>query len=490
MKFKYTALGANNQKLEGVLEADSLDAAREQLHKMNLAVIAINELTTEEEAAAEQVTMLRKSKEGIKTFYFTALDPQKKEVNGTIDSKEPSSAFRRLIMEYQFNVIDLYPDGSPDPEAESFKPEFKEWRAMMEEEGQSVKKQATASDKNELEESEKVSEEIVAEMDGFIVNTKSILKDFRAQYSDAMLKEIERVLGELERIRSSNNLKHITKLCNELYELASYPDAAQEENPDDKYKEAVSKLGKSGFIANSFQLLKAHSLQKRLTRFSKITAVFGKIQMAIRGKKGGETTDRLEQRMRSRRARWFTHLTRSLKGETGEDYPTLIKVISKFLSFISAPSTILRRARKQEMNRAFRDWQRYRKEAPLRKAKEAKAGEIAAVEPEIGEELPALPKKDYSPFFAEIDSFVGWLLFFYISYFYLTSFSIERNIGLPKALVAKTLTSPLILNISIFLVVAHLALTLKIKFFRTNFLGSLFLFFLSFGLFTLLIINF
>lgn len=488
MKFKYTALGANNQKLEGILEAETLEVAREQLHKMNLSVVAIAELTTAEEAATEEEIRAKKSKEGIKTYFFVALDSQKKEVNGTIDSREPSSAFRRLMMEYQFDVLDLYPEDAADPAAESLKPEFEEWKQMVEEEAESQSKKPGLT-RGEPEE-EKVNEEIVAEMDAFIINTKTILKDFRAQYSDLMIREIERVLGELERIRASNNLKHITKLCNELYELISNPDATNPEQTDEKYEEVIEKIKGSGFIANSFQLLKAHSLQKKLARFEKIQTLFSKIEAVFRGKKGQEAGSRLEQKMKSGRARWLSSLTRSLKGRGSEAHPTLMQAVSKFFSYIQAPNSILRRARKQEMIKAYNAWKRYRQEAPLRK--KAAAG-AATSETGVGAEASALPsvkpKRDFSAFFAELDSFVGWLLFFYISYFFLVSFAIEKNVGLSKTLVLKTLSSPMILNISIFLVVAHLAFTLKIRYFKSNFLGSLFLFFLSFGLYAILIIN-
>ena len=124
MKFKYTALGANNQKLEGILDAESLDAAREQLHKMALSVVAINKVSEEELAAQAQKPAEARVAEGITTYYFLAKDPQQKEVNGTIDSKDAYSGFRRLITEYRFEVLDLYPESATDPTAASYKSKF------------------------------------------------------------------------------------------------------------------------------------------------------------------------------------------------------------------------------------------------------------------------------------------------------------------------------------------------------------------------------
>lgn len=493
MKFNYTALGANNQKLEGVLEAESLDAAREQLHKMGLSVVAINEVSAEEATAAEKQKVAEtKTKEGISTYYFVAQDPGKKEVNGTIDAKDAYLAYRRLVTEYRFDVLDLYPQNAVNPAAESSKPKFEEWRSEMEAEGIDLSKKATGA-KEEEEEGEKISEEIIAEMDQFIINTKAILKSHSNHYSEAFFKEIERTLNELERIRASNNLKHITKICNEVYELVSNPDNLEAigEADDSDYSLTMSKLKGSGFIANRFQFQKLHNLQKKLARFEKAQQFFAGIKKIVNRKNASEIDKNLASKVKGRRARWIAKLTRSLKQKKGEDHPSLFKTISKFFAFVSASNTIIRRARKQEMFKSLNQWRTFRKQKKKETKKPAKKGTGAEAGIDISEPTEIeKAKRDFSGFFMELDSFVGWLLFFYIAYFFLVSFAIEKNVGLPKELVLKTLGTPLIVNISIFLVVAHLAFTLKTRFFRSNFLGSLFLFFLSFGIYSILIINF
>lgn len=482
MKLKYTALGANSQKLEGVLEAESVDAAREELHKMGLSIIGINEISEEEFAAESQKAPQTQGEAGIITYYFLAKDAQQKEVNGTIDSKDAYSAFRRLMTEYHFEVVDLYPQSAADPAAESSKSQFEQWKKALEEEGVDLTQKPASGAKNELEEEgEKMSEEIVTEMDQFIINTKKIMSDHRDQYSEAFFKEIEKKLDELERIRASNNLKHITKVCNDLYELISNPDA-QKVTPqgevDKDYADTVSRLKGSGFIANRFQFLQAHSLQKKAQRFARIQKMFTKILKMVNRSKAGEIDARLEQKVRGRQAKWLSRLTSQIKGEGKESAPSFMGVIRKFFAFVGAGNTIMRRAKKQEMIKSYNEWKAYKKEAKARKAagKAVTEGEVTG--------------RDFSGFFMELDSFVGWLLFFYIAYFFLVSFAIEKNIGLPKELVMKTLASPLIINISIFLLFAHLAFTLKVRLFRANFLGSLFLFFLSFGIYTILMVNF
>jgi len=502
-KFKYTTLSLNNQKLEGVLEADSIELAREELHKMNLSVVAINEVTAEEAAKAEsQEVTDTKKKEGITTYYFIAKDFQGKEVNGTIDSKDPYLAFRRLLTEYQFEIVDLYPSGAVSPETESLKGKFTEWKETMEGEGIDTTRRVSSGTKGELSEDDNSANKAISEeLDRFIINAKKILGDHHDQYSEPFFREVEKTLNELERVRASNNLKHITKICNTLYELIANPDAATADiETDEDYKKTLSALKGSGFISNRLNFMKLHSLQKKSARFEKAQLAIARLYKDLSKKKSEEIERGFMARLKGKRAHWMNQLTRNLKGSGEATRTTLFTVIAKLYNYLTAPNPILRSARRSDLRKSFEKWRIDRKkpkEAPKAdsaaqsgapSAPGAPAPKAAGSQPE--NEIPGDEKRDFSSFFTEVDSFVGWLLFFYIGYFFLADFAIEKNVGLPEELVIKTLVSPLIVNICIFLVFAHLILTLKTKYFRANFLGSLFLFFLGFGIYTLLIVNF
>ena len=73
MKFSYTALSSQNKKLTGVMEAESLDGAQAELHKMGFSILAVNEISEtafEEQKVGEDET---RKKEGITTFAFKGL---------------------------------------------------------------------------------------------------------------------------------------------------------------------------------------------------------------------------------------------------------------------------------------------------------------------------------------------------------------------------------------------------------------------------------
>ncbi len=111
-------------------------------------------------------------------------------------------------------------------------------------------------------------------------------------------------------------------------------------------------------------------------------------------------------------------------------------------------------------------------------------------EPVKGKKEQAHGKWDFTSLFQEADSFIGWLLFFYIAYFFLADFSLEKEFGIPREFVVKTIKTPLLFNIALFLLTAHFLLRLKDRHFRHNILGSLLLFFFGFGLYALTVINF
>lgn len=169
-----------------------------------------------------------------------------------------------------------------------------------------------------------------------------------------------------------------------------------------------------------------------------------------------------------------THETRGNAPKTKKSTPSFWQVTKKYFERLKTSNPILKNTKKQEL------------EALLTLRRTQAVNQNKAEQPPIAFKTT----KDFTSFFMELDSFVSWLIFFYLVYFFLASFSLERTLGLPQDLVLKTLSSPLILNIFIFLMVAHLAFTLKIRWFRQNALGTFFLFFLCFGSYTFLILNF
>ncbi|MBN2096771.1 hypothetical protein JW752_05280 [Candidatus Peregrinibacteria bacterium] len=500
MNFAYTALTKDSKKITGVLEAESQEAAQSELHKMGVAIIAVKEISEAEYEKLKKEQKETGAKKGIQTFTFLAIDPNAKEVEGTIDSMDEYSAYKRLRTEYQFEIRKLYRSDATEAEIQKISGQLLSFEARLETElaegGQSLKKE-----KEEEESEDEINKEIIKEVDKVVINAKKALQEHSKLYSRELLKEINDTLGELQRIRTSNNIKHITEVTNDLYALISNPDKIEEGAENKEYEAILTDIQESALVKKEFELYKKAI---KLTRAKRIFEIIGKKLRNMT-----ETTDDeekkpgfitkiknrihrfLEKSSQKRRAA-LTLKARKPKGRLGI-------FLEKLGSYFKTTSPILKKARYNELKKAFKDLFRKKKKEPQKAEGEAGKAEVPpeTAETEIKKTekkevpaKPAKPKRDFTRIFVELDSFAGWLLCFYIIYFFLAGFALEKNIGLSREFIFKTLKTPLLLNITIFLLVIHFTLRLKNMHFRKNALAAFFLTAFSVGIYLLLIINF
>ena len=504
MKFSYTALTGDNKKMTGVLDTVSLEAAQAELHKMGVAIIAVNEITEEEFERMKTEQAAVSVAKGIQTFTFLALDPNSKEVEGTIDSADDYSAYKRLRTEYKFKINDLYPSNATDDQKQLAKGVLEGFESRLESELAETKSKESKSDENAEGET---SHELIAEIDNIIINTKSLLESKSDLFSNTLLREINDTLGELERVRTSNNVKHITEISNNLYELISNPDKTNGNVSDVAFKSMLTKLQDSALVKKEFDLY------KKAIQSTGMKKIFKSIADKLKSMTASKEDDATKQsnvikKAKNRLHKFLEKLTAKKAPERKKPKSAFAILIETLTSYLKASSPVLKKARKKEFVKALKTLFKKDKKDEIQKTEEkalipevqkssagtSKAGvsEKTAIngESEIRAEDTKKKGRDFTSFFVEIDSFFSWLLSFYIIYFFLVNFSLEKNIGLNKEFVFRTLKSPLILNITIFLLIFHYALRLKNLHFRHNFFASLFLIFLSLGIYAILIINF
>lgn len=498
MKFSYTALSSDNQKLTGVLEAESLDAAQGELHKMGVSIIAINEVSEEEFEKQKETEKKEKATSGIITFTFEAVDPNGKEINGTIDAEDEYSGYKRLRIDYGFKINALYGIDALDAEKDASKGKVDGWEEMLKSEGIEIKTPGQMRGELDSEE-EQIDQKIIKEIDDFIINSKKVLSEHQDKFSPAFVKQIEKTLGELERIRTSNNLKHISEVCNQLYELISHPDQIEEEAiQSSEYANILEIMKGSGIIHKQFDI---HS---KAVGFKKIRTIFDKIMGKLKGE-GQKTLGIKKDFNKEKKAGLLDKIFKKKDKATTKpkEENASIALVKKFFSYLAAPNAVLRKTRKKELfdfyNKLRGGKKKIKKSEKAQETKEVKIEKNKKIEEVVKNDTEEVSmqkteekheKLDTSSIFVEIDSFLGWLLFFYISYLFLVNFSLEKDMGIPREFIIKTLKSPLIINITIFLLFAHLIFKIKNEYFRKNLLGTLFLLFFGFGLYTLLVINF
>jgi len=493
MKFFYTALTTDNKKITGVLDTPDRESAQGELHKMGVAILSVNEISEEEYVKFQAEQEQEKVQKGIRTFMFQATDTFGKDIEGSIDAMDDFAAYKRLREEYQFKVANLYVATATEEEKVRVKaliPGFEDQLKQMQAFTHKGEKKSAAS-QEKAESGDEVDEEIVAEIDRVIINTKKTLENHAGFFSTDLLLEIQNTLGELERVRTSNNIKHITDISNDLYTLISNPDKAEgDAGKDEKYQALLSEVHNSALVRKEFDMY------KKAVEASGLKRVFGDVAKRLKEtteSQGGEGEEpvgfvaKLKRKLgmgKKKKAPQFSRDFGVKKPKT-----KLGDLMEKLGGYFKATSPILKKTRQRELMAALKGIFSGR---PL-------AGEVEAAEgaPETMENVEGAKKagggrkgRDFTGFLVEVDSFVGWLLCFYILYFFLVDFSLEKGIGLPREFVFKTLKTPLLVNVTLFLLLAHFLLRLKNRRMRGNLFAALFLFFLGMGAYVMVVVNF
>jgi len=494
MKYSYTALTTDNKKISGVLEAKDQQAGEAELHRMGVAIIAFEEISDAEFEKLKKEENTKKEESGIKTFTFLAVDPNNQEVEGTIDATEGYTAYKRLINEYKFKVKNLYASNATEAEINAAPGILEGYTARLTEE-QSENKIKNGDSNTEGE--KKIHEEVIKEIDAVIISSKKILESHNDFFSISLIGEIEKKLGQLERVRSSNNIKHITEISNELYELVSNPDKTEGKDIGQEFKAIIGEMEDSALVKKEFDLY------KKAVEASGVNKIFDKITEKL--KAITESTDEEKNKKPSIISKLKLSIHNKLSKLTSrkkkkEKEPSKITIaITEFFKLLKAESPAIKKARKKELKNALKALFS-KSDKKTKEDNSEKADTTTKVKTENEKRIEkkravkAKPEKrgklDFTAFFVEIDSFLGWLLSFYIIFFFMVNISLEKNIILSREFIFKTMKSPLILNITIFILVLHFILRIRNLHFRNNILGTLFLLFLGIGSYAFLIINF
>lgn len=357
MKFSYTALTRDNKKITGVLDMEDLDAARAELHKMGLAVITVAEISDEEYEKLQKEQEAQKVEKGINTYKFLAVDANGKEVEGTIDSMDAYSAYKRLRIEYKLKVSDLHLPTATEQEIEQAKAGLEAFESQMQLDQEALKKEA----KEEEEGEERINKELIAEIDSVIVNAKKILEAHSDLFSQDLLKEIKNTLGSLELIRTSNNIKHITEVSNELYELISNPDKVGEgeEITDEAYRATVNQMEDSALVRKEFELYKkAIEVTGVKKVFKNIADKLKAMTEAKEGDKGKPPSaiTKIKAKIHNALENATKKKLKKAKIVKKERKPKsgIGLLFEKMGAYFSAKSPVLKRARKKELVKTFK----------------------------------------------------------------------------------------------------------------------------------------
>jgi hypothetical protein len=453
MQFQYTATNTEGKQLKGVINSNTVEEARAQLNQLGFSILEI----TETQAVPTEKSTLQK-------YEFEAFDKTGKQVKGTIPAKTPLLGYKRLADEYHFTITYLAPINATPEEKQAMRltglQELKNQYDLDQNQKPSAEVPASEDPKLLAE-----KELLLKDVDKMLQQIRELLTRFETKISPEKRAEIEGMIDKLLRIKSSNNLEYIRHTSKELLQKIQEDEIFLTESEHDNERQTILQAS-----------------QKMLMDISKKTAAT--IDMST---KITETLNKWEEKLQQSNFAFLAHPFTAVK-----KWLTVTPEIQRLKTQLRA----LRTQRWTAIKIAFKT------PKSTRSAAWQNVKEILAQEKELKQQLKEeTHKRDDSNlvikrekdvyFLEELSTFSGWLLFFYLMYYFIGHYVTTQGLELQPILgipfdMSNSVLFKYLLGI-VFL--SHAALSVKLNFFLRNKAATLILSTSTFILSLLLIFN-
>ncbi|MFA5792970.1 MAG: hypothetical protein WC897_03830 [Candidatus Gracilibacteria bacterium] len=430
-QFQYTAVNSAGKKLSGVIGAVTEEEARKQLNTFGISLLAI-EKTGDTQTAT--ITQEPGTSSNLPKFEFEAYDKLGRKVLGTIPSSSRYNAFKRLMDEYQFEVSYVVPVGANEEERLKAKNEDLEvlkieYEAKI---GKTEEQKESASLSKEFEAKR---QELLKKVDFILGKIKALMTEYAEEIRPDSKKLIQNYIDKLLRIKSSTNLDYIEHTSEEL--LKKVQD-------------------------QELFLHKEKSLSQRTKLKIQTEEMMAELHARPVEFKITKQIDEAHERLSVSHSRFLRGLgqviSRFIPTEAEKELQQRIKAISRqiwtYRKIVwTAPKEATLEA-KQSLERLKNEKNRLQIELKqIKISAKTKEGEDLIKEPLLTE---------------EVNSFLGWLLAFYLGAYFLSHYLLAKEIpgGNPLPGEFNLLTSPLLRTLLISVFVWHILLTLRLDHLR------------------------
>ncbi len=265
-KFQYTAISPQGKSLNGIIEADTTENARNKLYQLKLTVVSLDQVMNED----------NNQKDYLK-YKFEALDKDNKKVIGTIASTNLLNAFDKLSKEYNLEVQKLASTNATQTEFEASKEKITSFKAQLTSLQKNKDTDTSSTEFHETkqkEEFQKIIEEIIATI-------KKINVKFSSQLKPEAIDFLNKYEIHLNKIKYSENTENIIQAA--LKVLNHIQTSEMFLNNSENYEE---QLDLQLDILRLNKILNSHSTQHNelLQTLSSTLAKFG-LKMNINLKK-------------------------------------------------------------------------------------------------------------------------------------------------------------------------------------------------------------
>lgn len=214
-QFSYTVINKDNQQLDGTINAPDEQTARKELNTIGFSILALN-LTETGTTTQTTATENEELPENIIKYNFEAIDKNGKRIVGTIQGEEIFTVYKRLLKEYQFTVEQLYPENLSEDEVRKTR------LRGIDNLKDRLAEEAMANDllqkKQQLDEMEfqHKQAQMKTQVDFVLAKVNNVITTYQDELDPTRKAKIKYFVEKILRIKNSTNLEYIRQTCEEL----------------------------------------------------------------------------------------------------------------------------------------------------------------------------------------------------------------------------------------------------------------------------------
>lgn len=427
--FKYTVANKEGKKLSGTVEAPDENIARGELNNLGFSILTLQE--------TQEAPVIDKS---LSKFVFEAVDKNAKLVSGTIPAKTEQEALTKLKSEYNLHVSAIWPEDATAVQIQA----AKNRGAQAEQESE------PEEDAKKLLQDKKMEQFTKAKIENILGEVNQILKTYDAVIDPAQKAEIAKKIDKILRIKHSTNLEYILESTQELLDfLQSQEEIFKNKGLDDQrlqYKLETKKL---------LDELKEHPREKTFSE-----DVLGKIDSYQKSHHDPGLINRILGAIR----KFFETPPEILALQ--DQIRTYNKQLWAFAQlYFKEPTKDYREKVKRSMSTIWQQRKNAKAEIKAIKARLRNTQKDDKIEEDL-----------FISFTKELNAFTGWLLGFYIIYYFVALYISSKNFGLttiPDGFLIYQ--SHVFKYVLVILFLLHSVTSLKVNFFQKSVVANIIL---------------
>ncbi len=208
-QYFYTVINKENKELNGTINAPDEATARQELNALSFSILSLKIGVSSESSHDEKESSITK-------FEFSAIDKNTKKIVGTIQGEDVYQVYKRLTGEYQFEVQSLYPADASEEEKK--KAILKGVDFLKDQEKEEQMLQARSQQNKQLDEQQFLEQQarLKTQVNFVLQKVSSILDTYREELDPATKAKIKYYVEKILRIKNSTNLDYIHQSCQEM----------------------------------------------------------------------------------------------------------------------------------------------------------------------------------------------------------------------------------------------------------------------------------